>query len=207
VVFGANVGTTMTGWIVALVGLKFKVEALALPLVGVGAVLRLTGEHQRRGALGTALAGFGLLFLGIGMLQQAFLGLAGQISLPQGSDALSVLAQLGIGLMMTVLMQSSSAAMTITLTAAQSGLIGPQGAAAVVIGANIGSAVTTALAGIGATPNARRTAACSPARWHCCCCPGSSTRCRRHAKRCRCRPIRPPSWRCSTPRSTCWACC
>lgn len=159
VVFGANVGTTMTSWIVALVGLKFKVEALALPLVGIGAVLRLTGEHQRRGALGTALAGFGLLFLGIGMLQQAFLGLAGQISLPQGTDALSVLAQLGIGLMMTVLMQSSSAAMTITLTAAQSGLIGPQGAAAVVIGANIGSAVTTALAGIGATPNARRTAA------------------------------------------------
>jgi phosphate:Na+ symporter len=159
VVFGANVGSTMTGWIVALVGLKFGMEALALPLVGLGAVMRLSGEHQRRGALGTALAGFGLLFLGIGLLQQAFVGLAGQISLPQGTDALSVLAQLGIGLMMTVLMQSSSAAMTITLTAAQSGLIGPQGAAAVVIGANIGSAVTTALAGIGATPNARRTAA------------------------------------------------
>jgi phosphate:Na+ symporter len=93
------------------------------------------------------------------LLQQAFVGLADHINLPQGNDALSVLAQLGIGLMMTVLMQSSSAAMTITLAAAQSGLIGPQGAAAVVIGANIGSAVTTALAGIGATPNARRTAA------------------------------------------------
>ena len=49
VVFGANVGTSMTGWIVALVGLKFKVELLALPLVGLGAVMRLTGEHQRRG--------------------------------------------------------------------------------------------------------------------------------------------------------------
>lgn len=159
VVFGANVGTTMTSWIVALVGLKFKVEALALPLIGLGALMRLGGEHQRRGAIGTALAGFGLLFMGIGLLQQAFVGLADQISLPQGTDALSVLAQLGIGLMMTVLMQSSSAAMTITLAAAQSGLIGPQGAAAVVIGANIGSAVTTALAGIGATPNARRTAA------------------------------------------------
>jgi phosphate:Na+ symporter len=159
VVFGANVGTSMTGWIVALVGLKFKVELLALPLVGLGAVMRLTGEHQRRGAMGTALAGFGLLFMGIGLLQQAFVGLATEISLPQGTDALSVLAQLGIGLLMTVLMQSSSAALTITLTAAQSGLIGPQGAAAVVIGANIGSAVTTALAGIGATPNARRTAA------------------------------------------------
>lgn len=159
VVFGANVGTTMTGWIVALVGLKFKVEALALPLVGLGALMRLGGEHARRGAIGTALAGFGLLFMGIGLLQQAFVGVGDQISLPQGNDALSVLAQLGIGLLMTVLMQSSSAAMTITLAAAQSGLIGPQGAAAVVIGANIGSAVTTALAGIGATPNARRTAA------------------------------------------------
>ncbi|MDZ4238279.1 MAG: Na/Pi symporter, partial [Hydrogenophaga sp.] len=159
VVFGANVGTTMTSWIVALVGLKFKVEALALPLVGLGALMRITGEHQRRGALGTTLAGFGLLFLGIGLLQQTFVGLADQVSLPQGTDAVSVLAQLGIGLMMTVMMKSSSAAMTITLTAAQSGLIGPQGAAAVVIGANIGSAVTTALVGIGATPNARRTAA------------------------------------------------
>ncbi|MGJ2409034.1 Na/Pi symporter, partial [Salmonella enterica subsp. enterica serovar Paratyphi A] len=56
VLFGANVGTTMTGWIVALVGLKFKIEALALPLLGLGVVLRLTGEGQRRGALGTALA-------------------------------------------------------------------------------------------------------------------------------------------------------
>ena len=159
VVFGSNVGTSMTSWIVALVGLKFQVEALALPLIGLGAVMRLAGEHQRRAALGTALAGFGLLFMGIAWLQEAFLGLSDQVQLPQGDGMLSVLAQLGIGLLMTVVMQSSSAAMTITLAAAQSGLIGPQGAAAVVIGANIGSAVTTALAGLGATPNARRTAA------------------------------------------------
>jgi phosphate:Na+ symporter len=84
VLFGANVGTTMTGWIVALVGLKFKVEALAMPLAGLGALLRLTGEGRRSGAIGTALAGFGLLFMGIALLQQAFAGLAGQISLPQG---------------------------------------------------------------------------------------------------------------------------
>jgi phosphate:Na+ symporter len=159
VVFGANVGTSMTSWIVALVGLKFQVEALALPLIGLGAVMRLSGEHQRRAALGTALAGFGLLFMGIAWLKEAFLGLSDQVQLPQGDGVLSVLAQLGIGVLMTVVMQSSSAAMTITLAAAQSGLIGPQGAAAVVIGANIGSAVTTALAGLGGTPNARRTAA------------------------------------------------
>ncbi len=158
VLFGANVGTTMTGWIVALIGLKFKVEALAMPLAGLGALLRLTGEGRRSGAIGTALAGFGLLFMGIALLQQAFAGLAGQISLPQGTGPLAVLAQLGIGVIMTVLMQSSSAAMAITLTAAQGGLIDAQGAAAVVIGANVGTTVTAVLAAVGATPNARRAA-------------------------------------------------
>jgi len=159
VLFGSNVGTSMTGWIVALVGLKFKVEALALPLVGLGALLRLAGEGRRVAALGTALAGFGLLFTGIALLQQAFVGLSAQISLPAGEGVWAVLAQLGIGVVMTVLMQSSSAAMAVTLTAAQGGLIGAQGAAAVVIGANIGTTVTALLATIGATPNARRAAA------------------------------------------------
>lgn len=158
VLFGANVGTTMTGWIVALVGLKFKVEALAMPLVGLGALLRLTGEGRRHGAVGTALAGFGMLFMGIALLQQSFAGLADQVRLPEGDGPAVVLAQLGIGLMMTVLMQSSSAAMAITLTAAQGGLIGLSGAAAVVIGANVGTTVTALLATLGATPNARRAA-------------------------------------------------
>jgi phosphate:Na+ symporter len=159
VLFGANVGTTMTGWIIAMIGLKFKIEALALPLIGAGVVLRLTGEGQRRGAIGTALAGFGLLFLGIAMLQASFTGLAGQIELPQGEGPLAVLAQVAIGALMTVLMQSSSASMAIALTAAQGGLLTAQGAAAVVIGANIGTTVTAMLAAIGATPNARRAAA------------------------------------------------
>lgn len=72
VLFGANVGTTMTGWIVATIGLKFKIEALAMPLIGLGALLRLSGQGQRASAFGTALAGFGLLFLGIALLQQTF---------------------------------------------------------------------------------------------------------------------------------------
>jgi phosphate:Na+ symporter len=159
VLFGANVGTTMTGWVVALVGLKFKIEALALPLVGLGALLRLFGVGRRSGAVGTALAGFGLLFMGIALLQQAFGNLAGQVALPQGDGVLVLLAQLGIGVLMTVLAQSSSAAMAITLTAAQGGLLDLQGAAAVVIGANIGTTVTALLAVVGATPNARRAAA------------------------------------------------
>ena len=159
VLFGANVGTTMTGWIIALVGLKFKIESLALPLIGVGVALRLTGEGKRRGAMGTTLAGFGLLFLGIAMLQASFTGLAGQVELPQGEGPLAVLAQVAIGAAMTVLMQSSGASMAIALTAAQGGLLTAQGAAAVVIGANIGTTFTAMLAAIGATPNARRAAA------------------------------------------------
>ncbi len=158
VMFGTNVGTTMTGWIVALIGLRFKIDVLALPLVGLGMLLRLSGEGQRRGALGTSLAGFGLLFLGIATLQQAFAGLAATVQLPQGTGPLSVLAQVGIGLTMTVLVQSSSASIAIALTAAQGGMLTEQGAAAVVIGANIGTTVTALLAAIGATPNAQRAA-------------------------------------------------
>lgn len=159
VLFGANVGTTMTGWIVALVGLKFKIEALALPLIGVGVVARLTGAGERRGALGSAVAGLGLLFLGIAMLQEAFVGVAASVELPDGRGVLGTVAQVGVGALLTVLMQSSSASMTVALTAAQGGLMTPEGAAAMVIGANIGTTVKAMLAAIGATPNARRAAA------------------------------------------------
>ncbi len=159
VLFGANVGTTMTGWLVALVGLKFKIEVLALPLIGVGMALRLSGERTRRGALGQALAGFGVLFLGIDMLKEAFSGMSTDFRLPEGDGVRDTLMQVLIGIVLTVLMQSSSASLTIALTAAQGGLLTAQGAAAVVIGANIGTTVTALIATIGATPNAKRAAA------------------------------------------------
>jgi phosphate:Na+ symporter len=147
----------MTGWIVALVGLKFKVEALALPLVGLGVVLRLA-----------ATAGGAAPGLGAGRLRPAVPGhrdaAAGLRGWPsrcscRRAPGLAVLAQLAVGALMTVLMQSSSAAMTVALTAAQGGLLDAQGAAAVVIGANIGTTVTALLAAMGATANARRAAA------------------------------------------------
>jgi len=158
VLFGSNVGTTMTSWIVALVGLKLKIDVLALPLVGVGALLRVTGEGRRRGHVGTALAGFGLLFVGIATLQSALTGAAARIELPAGSGALAVLAQMGAGVVMTIAMQSSSASIAVALTAAQTGLLTLESAAAVVIGANIGTTVTAVIAGIGATASAKRVA-------------------------------------------------
>lgn len=159
VLFGANVGTTMTGWLVAMVGLKFKVEVLALPLLGIGMALRLTGSGHRRGAMGQAIAGFGLLFVGIGVLQQTFTGVAAEVQLPEGGSAATIVLQLLTGMALTVLMQSSSASLTLALSAAAGGLLSPQGAAAVVIGANVGTTVTAALAALGATSNARRAAA------------------------------------------------
>jgi phosphate:Na+ symporter len=158
VLFGANVGTTMTGWIVALVGLRFKIEALALPLIGIGVLLRMTGGGTRRAPVGDAIAGFGLLFLGIALLQQAFGGLSEDTLLPAGDGWSAVLLQVGAGVLMTVLTQSSSAAMAITLTAAQGGLLSAQSAAAVIIGANVGTTVTALMITVGATPNARRAA-------------------------------------------------
>jgi phosphate:Na+ symporter len=159
VLFGSNVDTTMTGWLVSLVGLNFRIEALALPMIGLGMVLHFTGERRRRGALGMALAGFGVLFLGIGVLKDTFMDLGGQMTLPGGIGVLGVLAHVGAGALLTVLMQSSSAALAVALTAAQGGLLGIDDAAAVVIGANIGTTATALLAALGATPNARRAAA------------------------------------------------
>ncbi len=159
VLFGTNVGTTMTGWLVAVVGLEFKIDAMALPMIGLGMILRLTGEGGRRGALGMALAGLGVLFLGIDMLRTTFSGLSSAFALPQGTGAVDVVLQVVVGLILTVLMQSSSASLAVALTAAQGGLLTMEGAAAVAIGANIGTTIKAMLASIGATPNARRAAA------------------------------------------------
>lgn len=159
VLFGANVGTTMTSWIVALAGLKLSVEALALPLVALGAVLQLTGGQRSHGAAGQAVFGFGLLFLGISLMQEAFSGLAPMVTIPSDRGVTTLMLQVGAGALLTVLMQSSSASMTVALTALQQGMLTPVGAAAVAIGANIGTTVTAVLAAIHATPNARRAAA------------------------------------------------
>ena len=161
VLFGANVGTTMTGWLVALLGFSVKIEAAALPMIGIGMALRLSGPDLRRGAAGSALAGFGVLFLGIGFLQQAFPGAQNgfDLTLLVGHGALSIVAFVLAGLLLTLLMQSSSVALAIVLTLAEAGAIPLPAAAAAVIGANVGTTVTALLAAIGATPNAKRAAA------------------------------------------------
>lgn len=160
IIIGANIGTTSTGWMVAFLGLKFSITVFALPMIGIGAMLKLLGK-EFWGLLGLSLAGFGLLFLGIDFLQDAMAGFAGQVDLTQWSDDTlrTQLILVMVGLVMTVLLQSSTAAVTATLAALASNAIDLPQALALVIGQNIGTVATAILAAIGATVSAKRTAA------------------------------------------------
>jgi len=161
VIFGSNVGTTMTGWIVAMVGFKVNMEYFALPLIGIGMLIRLTGIKTRRAATGQAITGFGLFFLGISVLKDGFIGQFSEFTLPGIEEAgvQILLLYMLIGIMLTTLMQSSSAALVITLGAAESGVITLSTAAAMVIGANLGTTTTAILSVWGATSTAKRVAA------------------------------------------------
>lgn len=163
VIMGANIGTTLTGWLVAAVGLDFKISAAALPAVGLGAIL-VFNRRLRRVAYGEALIGFGILFLGLGFLRDSipsvsdYPQLLESMTLLSGHGFLSVLLFVVAGGILTVLVQSSSAAIAITLTAAFAGWIDYQSAAAIILGENIGTTVTANLASVGGSLSARRAA-------------------------------------------------
>lgn len=159
VIFGTNVGTTMTAWLVSLVGFGFKIEALALPILVVGVSLRLLASSTRWKGLGDALTGFGLFFLGLDLLKDAFEGIAISFSASLSAGVNTNWASMIlIGFVATLLTQSSSAAIAIILTASAGGIIGFESAAAAVIGANLGTTSTAALATFKATPAAKRLA-------------------------------------------------
>lgn len=160
VVFGSNVGTSFTAWIITLFGFSLKIDAFTFPLVGIGAALRIFGPNERLKALGMALAGFGLLFMGIQALQENFGDHAHNINIEGllAGSSFQTLWALAIGFLLTLLTQSSSAAIAIILTAVASGVVGVQAAAAAVIGANIGTTSTALIATLGATAQAKRLA-------------------------------------------------
>ncbi|MCC5854315.1 MAG: Na/Pi cotransporter family protein [Idiomarina sp.] len=160
VVFGSNLGTTMTAWIVALIGLKLRVEVVALPLIGIGMLLKLIMRSGRAPHIGVALAGFGVLFLGLGLLRDSFEGVAEWIPVEQlgAAGAWGIVLGVLVGALLTALIQSSSAALAIILTASVTGVFTPLLGAALVIGANLGTTSTSLLTTIGATTNARRLA-------------------------------------------------
>ena len=160
VVYGTNVGTTLTAWLVAAVGFKVKIGLFALPLIGVGMLLSLSGMKTRRAAIGITMAGFGLFFIGIDVLKTTFEGLAETTALAQyfTGSVTDVVVFMALGFVMTLLTQSSSTAIAIVLTAMTGGLISFFAAAAMVIGANVGTTSTALISVMGATANAKRVA-------------------------------------------------
>ncbi|MDH5858332.1 Na/Pi cotransporter family protein [Lampropedia aestuarii] len=159
VIIGANIGSTSTGWIVALLGMKFSISSLAMPVIAVGAIMKLLGK-DRMALAGLALAGFGLIFVGIDFLQQAMSGLAAKVDLTQyASTGIGPrLVLVGIGIVMTIILQASSAALATTLAALSTGTIDFSQAMSLVIGQNIGTTATALLAAAGGTASAKRTA-------------------------------------------------
>jgi phosphate:Na+ symporter len=158
VIFGANIGTTITGWLVALVGFKLQLGIILMPLIMFGVILKMF-THGWLKHLGLAVAGFGLLFVGIAFLQQgmtAFEGIVTPSSFP--SDTIIGRLQLvAIGIAITVVTQSSSAGVATALAALGTGAISFPQAAAMVIGMDVGTTFTALLASIGGGVGSRRT--------------------------------------------------
>lgn len=165
VIMGANIGTTVTAWIISFVGFKVDIAALALPLLAVGIPL-VFSDSSRRKSIGEFLYGFAFLFMGLNLLQQSAQSLdvgtmvAHLLASVSGGGYLTILLFVVVGALVTVLVQSSSAAMAITLMLFDMNIpgFGLAQAAALAMGQNIGTTVTAVIASLTANTQARRAA-------------------------------------------------
>ncbi|WP_373001234.1 Na/Pi cotransporter family protein [Sulfurimonas sp.] len=158
IIFGANIGTTVTGWIVVLFGFKLQIVNIMMLFVLIGALLRLLARN-RLATFGYTLSGFSIVFVGIAMMQQG-MGAFSEIITPAllPPDTLTGRLKLvAFGIIFTTITQSSSAGVATALTALFAGSINFEQAAALIIGMDVGTTITAALATIGQSIEARRT--------------------------------------------------
>ncbi len=155
VVLGANIGTTITAQLIA-----FKITKFALPAIGIGAGLKLFSSNKKYVYVGEIVLGFGLLFFGLTTMKHAFNPLKSSEEFRHLFLLVGDYKLLGVlvGALLTVIVQSSSATIGITLALATSGLISFEGSVALILGENIGTTITANLAAIGTNLAARRTA-------------------------------------------------
>lgn len=163
VIFGANVGTTFTAWIIALFGFKVDISVVVLPLIGLAVVMLFMNKSKIK-SIGEFLIGFALLFMGLNMISDYVPDLQ---SNPEMFEALKGYADMGIasviifmlvGMIVTAIIQSSAATFAIVLIMCSKGWIPFDLACAVVLGSNIGTCITPLLASMGANVAAKRTA-------------------------------------------------
>ena len=159
VILGANIGTTVTAWIIAL-----NISRFGLPLLGVAAFFFLFSKKEQVRYTAMALLGVGMVFFGLTTMGAAFKTpevkeyLTQAFTVMDGTTYLGVLKCAFFGCMATMIVQSSSATIGVTIVLAQGGIIGFDTAAALVLGLNIGTTVTAFLASIGTSTNAKRAA-------------------------------------------------
>jgi phosphate:Na+ symporter len=159
IILGANIGTTVTGWIITL-----KIVKYALPIIGLGVFIRFFSKSEKWRFLGDVIFGFGLLFLGMETMKAAFSPLRESrefiafFTKVDGDGYLSILLGVLIGTVTTVTVQSSSATIGLTIALASQGLLNFEGAVSLILGDNIGTTITAILASIGGNFQAKRAA-------------------------------------------------
>ncbi|MDD6781748.1 MAG: Na/Pi cotransporter family protein [Bacteroidales bacterium] len=163
VIMGANIGTTVTAWLISLLGFKMDISILAVPLMAVGFVLSIAKREQHK-HIGECIVGFSLLFLGLSLMKNSVPDLSQNpeilsfITRWTGFGFGSILIFLVIGTLLTLVLQSSSATMALTLIMMSMGWIPFEMAAAMVLGENIGTTITANIAAAVANVNAKRAA-------------------------------------------------
>jgi phosphate:Na+ symporter len=159
IIYGANIGTTTTAWIVALFGLKLKISAVAFPLIVFGIFFSFQGSSTIKG-LGRIFTGLGFFFLGIQFMKDGFDMVQQTLDLTtlRVSGVWGILAFCGIGIVLTVVLQSSSAAMAVVLTSLYAGQIGYLSALALAVGANIGTTITAIIGSLKSSADGKRLA-------------------------------------------------
>lgn len=163
VIMGANVGTTVTAWIISIFGFKVDISTFAIPIIGICIPLIFSSNNKRK-SWGEFLMGFALLFLGLAFLKNSVPDLQSNpeaLSFIQNYTTMgfgSILLFLLIGAILTIIVQSSSATVAITLIMCTKGWIPFEMAAAMVLGENIGTTITANIAAIKANIQARRAA-------------------------------------------------
>ena len=163
VIMGANIGTTITAWIISIIGFKVKIAAIALPIIAVAFPMLFTSKNKLK-SWGEVIIGFALLFMGLEALKESVPDLKSNPDvlefLSRYADAgiLSTLLFIGIGTILTIVVQSSSASMALTLVMANQGWISFDLAAAMVLGENIGTTITANLAALVGNIHAKRAA-------------------------------------------------
>ena len=160
VIMGSNIGTTLTVWIVAIVGFKLKIESIALPIIGFGGIGLIfcdSSEKPKLYQVCRLFMGFGFLFLGLDYMKGSVENVGQNFDLSMVPNY-GLWVYLIVGTLLTTIMQASAASIAIVLTALHSGLITFDIGAAMVIGANVGTTITVILGSIGGMPAKKRVA-------------------------------------------------